>query len=279
MIAARVWGSQMLLSYLFIDGGFLQRLIAQAADSYGIELNPLELNYSNIGARFARTFYYDAWPARKNEKEEEYEAIISLKQKLFDRINRTPNMHVRPGLTRNRSPKKTLEQKGVDILLAIDVLKHASLRNIAQAHIMTTDLDFFPLFEALLDTPVSVNLHCFPSKTSNELMSLADNVMPITPYTVLTWFAYGDRDKFVQAMPAGELAKATPIKKGTCAGLPYFIYYERSLGTEMPYFGRSMAIDNLTVRRAAKLEHILWEFEARYGHPVELERSPPEGQG
>src|SRR5215216_8120158 len=71
-----------------------------------------------------------------------------------------------------------------------DVFKHASLNNMSEAHVMTKDLDFFPLFEALRDTPVSVHLHCQTNQTSEELMSLADVVIPITPFTILRWLRY-----------------------------------------------------------------------------------------
>ena len=92
-----------MTSYLFIDGGFLGSLISRAAETYEIELSPLALNYREISHGFQRTFYYDAWPSRKKETEDEYRAIVAQKQKLFDRINRTPLMHTREGITRSRS--------------------------------------------------------------------------------------------------------------------------------------------------------------------------------
>jgi hypothetical protein len=106
-------------SYLYIDGGFLAWLIKKAEEAYGIELSPLALNYFDISHPFQQTFYYDAWPSRKNETEDEHKAIVAQKQKLFNFINRTPFVHTREGITRSRSPTKRtpLEQKGVDILL------------------------------------------------------------------------------------------------------------------------------------------------------------------
>ena len=61
--------------YLFIDGGFLDSLISKTVNTYGVALSPLELRYTEFIFGFQRTFYYDAWPSRKNETEEEYKAI------------------------------------------------------------------------------------------------------------------------------------------------------------------------------------------------------------
>src|SRR5207248_2437745 len=138
-------------------------------------------------------------PSRKdNDTDETFNTKFAAKLKLFDRVNRTPFMHTREGITRSRSTRRMLEQKGVDILLAIDVFKHASLRNMSEAHIMTTDLDFFPLFEALRDTPVSVHLHCYPAETSSELMALADVVVPVNPFKILQWMHHQSRDGYVE---------------------------------------------------------------------------------
>ena len=264
-----------MTSFLFIDGGFLGSLISEAAKAYGVVLSPLTLNYDKITASFARTFYYDAWPSRKNETEDEYKAIVAQKQKLFDHINRTSNMQTREGITRSRSPKKKtpLEQKGVDILLAIDVFKHATLRNITRAHIMATDLDYFPLFEALRDTPVSAHLHCFTNWTSDELMSLADVVVPITPYTVLKWFQVPERDKFVQRLPLEDSGPSNVIKEGICMGQPFYIYQEAPSGDRQGFFGRSMVIENTTLMRADRWEFIVWEFEDKHLQPIYFERS------
>ena len=128
---------------------------------------------------------------------------------------------------------------------------------------MATDLDYFPLFEALRDTPVSVHLHCFTSRTSDELMSLADVGVPITPFTVLRWFGVADRDKFVQRIPLGHIPPI--LKEGVYAGQPFYIYQEPPSGD---CFGRSMATDPNTFMRAQKCEFIVWQFEDNRREPV-----------
>jgi uncharacterized LabA/DUF88 family protein len=192
---------QAVTKYLFVDGGFIDAMIPKAEAFFAVGLLGYSIDYRTLSHGFQRTFYYDALPTKKfGESDQQFNAKLDAKLKLFEQINRTPFMHTREGITRSRSPKKMLQQKGVDILLAIDVFKHASLKNISEAHVMTKDLDFFPLFEALRDTPVSVHLHCYPDETSDELMSLADVVVPITPFTIFRWLRHPDRhtNKYVE---------------------------------------------------------------------------------
>ena len=258
-------------SYLFIDGGFIDTMIAKAEKEYGLELPRSQLDYEAMARGMQRTFYYDALPSqKKDEPEKVFEAKLAAKLKLFDQINRTPYMHIREGITRSRSPKRNLEQKGVDILLAIDVFKHATLPNMSLAHIMTKDLDFFPLFEALRETQVTVILHCFTSETSDELMSLADVVSPITPSTVLKWFSRGERDKFVDRdIPVGEIPTYPVVKEGTWARHPYLIHRHP---TDENLFFRRSAVRG-AADRSTRWEYIVWDFEDREQLPIYFDRS------
>lgn len=251
--------------YLFVDGGFVDAMVPKTSHFFGVDLSLLPIDYRIMSAGFQRTFYYDALPSKKDgEAEEAFNAKRAAKLKLFERINRTPFMHTREGITRSRSTSRMLQQKGVDILLAMDVFKHASLNNMSEAHIMTKDLDFFPLFEALRDTQVSVYLHCHTEETSEELMSLADVVIPITPFTTLRWLKHPDREKFVERnLSVADLHPSAVFKEGICDGLPFYIYKEPSL-TERPFLGQSMAINPGSLTRADRWELIVAEFETNY---------------
>lgn len=256
--------------YLFIDGGFVDALISRTATTYGIDLSSPP-KYEIMRHGFARAFYYDALPTQKeDETEAAFNAKLDAKLRKFDLINRTQFMHVRAGTTRSRSPKKALQQKGVDILLAIDVFKHAARNNISEAHIMATDLDFFPLFEAIRDTPVSTYLHCFTEETSEELMSLADVVKPTTPVTVLKWYQL-DPQKFIKSHAGAQ--PATIFKQGTCNGGPFYIYKDPPFDDERPFFARSMSVNPDTLWVADKWQFLVWDFEERFNLSVHFERS------
>lgn len=182
--------------YLFIDAGFLQgflkRMKQRGIDEFPF-INDLTVSYERIGAGFDRVFFYDAYPARKeSQTSAQYEAEYATKEALFNQISRERNYSVRTALTKNRARGKR-EQKGVDVLLAIDVLSHAVRGNIDEATIMTSDTDFFPLFEALLQTKTKSVLRYDVSRTSIELINSADFSQPVTAADFVGWHSADTR--------------------------------------------------------------------------------------
>jgi hypothetical protein len=90
------------------------------------------------------------------------------------------------GISRYRK-RRGLEQKGVDILLAIEALQHATLGNIDIACFMLSDLDFYPIFDALVQTRVKSTLYYDPHKTSTDLIHAADVAEALTAGTLNRW--------------------------------------------------------------------------------------------
>ncbi|MCA1474924.1 NYN domain-containing protein [Bradyrhizobium sp. NBAIM08] len=258
-----------MTKYAFIDGGFVDAMVRRTSEYFATDLSLNKIDYRAIAGGHQRTFYYDALPAKKDkESDEDYELRVRKKREQFELVNRTPFMHVREGLTRGQN--KTLRQKGVDILLAIDVFKHATSGHMSEAHIMTKDLDFFPLFEALRDTPVAVHLHCYPAETSNELMALADVVVPVNPFKVLQWMHHQSRDSYVEwNISIGDVNPQKLFIVGNCEELDFYIYQDDG----MPFFGRAMAYNPSSLMRSNHWEHIVDDFEARVGKRVYLDQS------
>jgi len=176
--------------YLFIDAGFLQSFNKRMRERVRAEfsfVDELTMNYEVLGGGFDRVFYYDAYPEKKETQEPEaYDAEYKAKEDQFNTISRHRNYSVRTALTKNRARGRR-EQKGVDVLLAIDVLQHAVRGNIDEATIMTSDTDFFPLFEALLQTKTKSVLRYDLEKTSLDLINSADFSEAITAEDFLLW--------------------------------------------------------------------------------------------
>lgn len=257
-----------MTKYAFVDGGFIDAMVRKTSEYFAIDLSRNKIDYRAIAGGHQRTFYYDALPAQKdNESGEEYERRVKRKREQFELVNRTPFMHVREGLTRGQN--KTLRQKGVDILLAIDVFKHATSGHMSEAHITTKDLDFFPLFEALRDTPVAVHLHCYPAETSSELMALADVVVPVNPFKILQWMHHQSKDSYVEWNIAfGDVNPQKLCMIGNYEGLDFYIYQD----DDMPFVGRAMAYNPSSLMRSNRWEHIVDAFEARVGKRVHLDQ-------
>jgi len=75
----------------------MEAMIPKTEDFFGMQLpRPAQFDYRAIAGEFARTFYYDALPSRKDgETEEAFNLKFTAKIKLFERINRTPFMGLR----------------------------------------------------------------------------------------------------------------------------------------------------------------------------------------
>ncbi len=206
-------------NYLFIDGEFFRRFLDEMKEVARSEGHDnMEIYLSLVGRRYDRVFFYDAYPERKKDQSEsEFQLELENTKQYFSKVATTQNFSVRPALT-SRSEKRR-QQKGVDVLLAIECLTHALRNNIDQATIMTSDLDFYPLFEALLQTKTKSVLRYQISKTSTELVQAADFAHPLT---------FSDFNRWLPAeiRPVrGEIAISVPmpglvnrVATGTIAG-------------------------------------------------------------
>jgi uncharacterized LabA/DUF88 family protein len=174
----------MSRAYAFIDGAAFEKNVSPIFQSFECAIE--EINWDAFTRNAQRIFYFDALPTKKfNQSEEEFQQQLTSKVKFFSGLRRIPNMHVREGITRLRqgSGKPLLQQKGVDIALVVEVLKHAHDGNMEVARIFANDSDFFPLLDALTSTRVRSELFYSPKAISSELVEAADFAEEINHYT------------------------------------------------------------------------------------------------
>ena len=173
--------------YLFIDGENLRSIDKRYSalmnnnqpmsntDPYGF----LHIDIQKIAQNYKRVFFYDALPENNEEK-------IKQRQIEFENLGSIKNFHVRSG-TAKYNKKIGLKQKGVDILLAIEAYQNAISGNMDVAEIITSDLDFYPLFSALLQTRVLTHLIHDPKNISKDLINCADEASPVNVKKYLSW--------------------------------------------------------------------------------------------
>jgi len=180
--------------YLFIDGAFFRSFIDEMKTKAEADHGSLDIQIQNVGSGYDRVFFYDAFPERKDgQLEAEFAAELEDAERYFKTVSEARNFSVRPALTRRG---KRREQKGVDVLLAIECLMHAIRNNIDEAAIMTSDLDFFPLFEALLQTRTKSLLRYQLGKTSDALVQAADFAEPVTAVDFFDWLQPENQGQF-----------------------------------------------------------------------------------
>jgi uncharacterized LabA/DUF88 family protein len=183
------------IKYLFIDGGCLQQLISDVSETY-FEGKQIDIDYKLIKKGFNKVFYYDALPPEIPKKEQEsdkdyenrkneYEKKKNEKIKFFNYLHSIDGYHVYEGVSRRR--RKVVEQKEVDILIAVDMLTHTFRQNMHQVTFLTSDLDFRPLIEAIVREGMYIDLWYRKGKTNKELIYAADSRRPLTVEDVFDW--------------------------------------------------------------------------------------------
>lgn len=180
---------EMPRRYMFVDGAFLRGFINEMRSQAEKEYGAVKVNYQRIAGSSDRILFYDAYPERKpSQSDADFQKEMIDTEDFFQHLSELSNFNVRPALTK-RGKKR--EQKGVDVLLAIECLMHSIRGNIDEATIVTSDLDFFPLFEALLQTKTRSLLRYQIERTSSELISVADRSDPLTAYDFFGWLDNG----------------------------------------------------------------------------------------
>jgi uncharacterized LabA/DUF88 family protein len=174
-----------LTTYLFIDGHYAREVYNAAMMKVFSE--PGELNPAAIAeqTRAFKSFYYDCEDVKRDsESEAEFGARLWLQQEFFSDIRSLPSMHVQLGkLTGGRRRR----QKEVDVLLAVDMLTHGFYKNMTRAVLVSGDLDFRPVVEALLRLGVYVEVWYEKTSASEELYLAADRGQEVSWQMLYGW--------------------------------------------------------------------------------------------
>jgi uncharacterized LabA/DUF88 family protein len=182
------------VSYMFIDGGYLDSLLDKFSQEF-FNGESIEIHYGNLKYGNKRAFYYNALPGqRKTESDYEYELRLLVQINRYKEIGKLPGFHFREGVVRRESKKNI--QKKVDILMAVDMLSHTIAHNMDQVVLLTGDLDFQPVLDALVQAGIYTRLIYLPENTSDELISSADESYPINIETIKGWSTESFRNKF-----------------------------------------------------------------------------------
>lgn len=181
--------------YLFVDGGCLRQMLDDAAGKYP-GFVATHLDFSKLVQGYDKTFYYDSLPPRKNgEDEASHAARVAGQEVFFDSLRAIAGVHVYEGDARRR--RKIVQQKKVDIMIAVDMLTHSFRRNMHRAVLLTADLDFKPLVDALIRDGMHVALWYPYGKPNKELVYAADERIPLTYCDLHRWSA----DTFKKSNP------------------------------------------------------------------------------
>jgi uncharacterized LabA/DUF88 family protein len=172
-------------TYLFIDGEYLRKIHAAAMQRvFGV---PGDLALETIAEQVEafRSFFYDCEAIQGgNESQGDFEIRAQTQREQFSRVDALRGFHLRTG-TMRRGRKR--EQKEVDVLLAVDMMTHGFNRNMTRAVLITGDLDFRPVVEALVRSGVFVEIWYEKASAAAGLPQAADFGVPIHWHQLYRW--------------------------------------------------------------------------------------------
>jgi uncharacterized LabA/DUF88 family protein len=195
---------------IFIDGGYIQTQLkmhnieADYAELADYLLNPLRASFP---LDLLRCYYYYCAPYMSAEPTEDELKRMETHTKFVHEIESLGRWAMRLGKLQKRweGQREVYEQKRVDVLLSVDLVRHAAAGHIQHAILVAGDSDFVPAVEAAKEHGVTLTLWCGPASTVNrDLVALADEVY------LLDW------NDFPRRLPDQETADGkmeTPEKK------------------------------------------------------------------
>ncbi len=149
-------------SAIFIDGAYLFNVLRNELEGARInfELLPSKLTQ---GTNLIRTYYYSSLPYRSDPPTTQENSFYNRQRQFFSSLRLLPRYTVKLGRVERRGNRvdgsPATEQKRVDILLAVDLVKLSADGHIQQAVVIAGDSDFIPAIEASKSEGVVVKLY------------------------------------------------------------------------------------------------------------------------
>jgi uncharacterized LabA/DUF88 family protein len=166
---------------VFIDGGYL----AKALKSFGeprIDFLKLSETFREQDERL-RTYYYNCAPFQSTPPERDEQERKARFDRFVAALDSLPRFQVRLGrLARRIEPDGTtrFEQKMVDVLLAVDLVRLSSESQIQRAVLIAGDSDFVPAIEVARDAGVIVQrCHGATPRPHDQLVRASDERLVI----------------------------------------------------------------------------------------------------
>jgi uncharacterized LabA/DUF88 family protein len=202
-------GEPMIHAY--IDGAFLRERSAIAIRNVW-RAEP-DLDFNNIRSTLSadRLFYYDCVEdePRPSETPEAFAVRTEQQRSLLAKIAQADLCHIRLGTLKQQERGKRVTQKEVDVRIAVDMLTHAFSRNLERAILVTSDLDFRPVIDSLVQLGTVVELRYDPAVAAVELQQAADirRVLTVDEW----WFFCNAKFRSEHPMPKKWMGQPNPV--------------------------------------------------------------------
>lgn len=166
---------------VFIDGGYLAAILRRK-DKPRIGFKKLSERLSS-GMIHLRTYYYTSMPFQSNPPTDDEKQRYSRTDRFVHQLKKIPRFEVKLGrLQKTRDGgQDQYTQKGVDMMLGVDLVRMSWDKQIQRAVVMTADSDFVYAVQAAKDAGVITQL-CYSSElpVNQSLLDVFDESMLFT---------------------------------------------------------------------------------------------------
>ena len=149
---------------VFIDGSNLYHVLNQHFSRNDIKFGKFAEKLSG-DRELVRTYYY-------NIKQESNGKGVEEQEKFLSALYEIPYLEVKLGIVKQRGD--AMVEKGVDMMIGVDILKNAYEDLYDSAILVSGDGDFYPALQAAKDQGKHVEIAAFDTNISPETARIAD---------------------------------------------------------------------------------------------------------
>jgi uncharacterized LabA/DUF88 family protein len=210
-------------NHLFIDGNYLRRAYEDTMRAVVPSATDRDIDFAALKthADATKVYYYDAIGGTADQAAD--------RAAFFKSLHSVPALHVKQGSVSARG-----NQKQVDVLLAVDCMRHAFHKQAERVTLLTGDLDFKPLVDALVDVGAYVTVMYEPKSGSSELCEAADEHKTLTIDDF--WRLSTDSFKSKHAFPAPTAygnSYFDLVRSGFCSGKLVWLFKMKTGSTHI----------------------------------------------
>jgi len=166
---------------VFIDNGYFAKVLRLDFGQPRVDYLKFSENICRDSERY-RTYFYYCMPFQGPYPTQAERVRISHAQAFYHSLRNLPRFEVRLGrLIKTRTNPPGYSQKGVDVLLSVDLVRLSWSKTIDKAVLVTGDSDFVPAVQTSKDAGTIVELYYSESQhVSDELFQVCDERHPIS---------------------------------------------------------------------------------------------------
>jgi len=192
---------------IFIDGSNLYHVMSQHCGRHDLQFGKFSNKLAN-GRDLRRTYYYNI----RQESERNPEAVVD-QDRFLRSLYETPYLQVRLGISKARG--EAMVEKGVDVMIAIDMLRQAHQDLYDTAVLVSGDGDFFPAIQAVKDLGKHVEVTAFESNIAAEAERVADLHIKLTKtFFSGLWMSRSQKSALVKTTPKDDIDDGVSSPEG-----------------------------------------------------------------